>query len=66
MTVLEVIKNAQEERGISVAELARRTDISYEKLRTSLEGQRGITAPELVSLCKELDLSLDDFKDEAD
>lgn len=61
MTVLDVIKTAQSERGINTAELSRRTGIKYEALRTSLEGTRGITAPELVSLCKELHLDIDDF-----
>ena len=57
-------RSAQEERGISVAELARRTNISYEALRVSLKGKRGITAPELVSLCRELNLDVDDFPDD--
>lgn len=61
MTILEVIKNAQNERGISTAELSRRTSIDYEALRVSLKGNRGITAPELVSLCKELHLDVSDF-----
>ena len=62
MTVLDVIKAAQNERGINTAELARRTGMKYEALRTSLEGTRGITAPELVSLCKELHLDIGDFE----
>ena len=61
MTVLEVIKKAQTERGISVAELSRRTNIPYENLRVSLKGDRKITAPELVSLCRELNLDVADF-----
>ena len=66
MTVLEVIKKAQEERGISVAELARRTGITYENLRVSLHGNRKITAPEFVGLCRELNLDVDDFPDDID
>jgi len=61
MTVLEVIQQARTTRGITTAELARRTNIDYEALRTSLKGKRGITGPELVSLCRELDLDVDDF-----
>ena len=61
MAVLDVVRNAQEKRGITVAELSRRTGIKYESLRTSLDGKRNITGPELVSLCKELELDISDF-----
>ena len=61
MTVLDVVRNAQEKRGITVAELSRRTGIKYESLRVSLDGKRNITGPELVSLCKELELDISDF-----
>lgn len=64
MTVLEVIQNAKTSRGISTAELSRRTNIKYEALRVSLNGERGITAPELVSLCRELELDVDDFPED--
>lgn len=63
MTIAEVIRKASDERGISDAELSRRTGIEYQRLNNSLKGKRGITAPELVSLCRELDLSIDDFTD---
>lgn len=62
MNVQNVIKESQERRGISTAELARRTGIEYEALRTSLRGERGITAGEFVSLCRELNLNLADFE----
>lgn len=58
-----VIKGAQERRGISTAELARRTDIEYEALRTAINGNRNITAEEFVRLCIELELDIDDFKE---
>ena len=61
MEVATVIKESQEKRGISTAELSRRTGIEYEALRTSLNGNRGITAGEFVSLCRELGLDVDDF-----
>lgn len=64
MAVYEVIKEAQTKRGISTAELARRTNISYEALRVSLKGDRGITAPELVALCRELELDVGDFPED--
>lgn len=54
--------NAQiEKRGISVAELARRSGVTYEALRTTLEGERQLKAQELVQLCKALGLSLESF-----
>ena len=61
MTVAEVICKARSERGMSVAELSRRTGIEYQALNNSLKGERGITAPELVSLCQELKLNISDF-----
>lgn len=65
MTINEVIRERREERGIPVTVLAERTGIDYEALRVSLKGQRKISGHELVMLCKELDLKLEDF-DEAD
>lgn len=66
MTILEVIKATQEERGISVAELSRRTKIEYQSLWLSLNGGRRITALEFVRLCRELKLDIDDFPDESE
>lgn len=66
MEVQTVIKESQERRGISTAELSRRTGIEYEALRTSLRGERGITAGEFVSLCRELGLNLADFEKKSD
>lgn len=62
MKAYEVIGAAVRERGIPCTELARRTNISAELLRRSLNGERKITADEFVSLCAELNLTLDDFK----
>lgn len=64
MAVFEVIQKARDERGITDAELSRRTGIEYQSLNNSLKGKRNITAPELVTLCRELDLNLSDFADE--
>lgn len=61
MEINATIREAKERRGISVAELSRRTGIEYEALRNSIEGKRGITAAEFVSLCHELELDLEDF-----
>jgi hypothetical protein len=61
MKIFEVIKNKQVERGISTAELSRRTGIEYEALRVALTGKRGISGSELLSLSRELDLTMADF-----
>lgn len=66
MTVLEVIQKARDERGITDAELSRRTGIEYQSLNNALKGKRGITGPELVSLCKELNLSISDFTEDSE
>lgn len=61
MEVYEVLQNKRQDVGISVAELSRRTGIKYERLRTSLEGKRGVTGTELVCISRELGLSIRDF-----
>lgn len=61
MQVNEVIEKARVERGMPVAELARRTGIEYENLRVSLKGDRKLPAPEFVQLCKVLDMGIEDF-----
>ena len=61
MEIYEVIRAKQSERGISTAELSRRTGIGYEQLRNSLRGERNITSEEFVALCIELQMSIDDF-----
>ena len=59
--IIEVINGKKDSRGISLAELARRTGIEYEALRTALEGKRNMRASEFLCLCQELDLTLSDF-----
>ena len=61
MTINEVIRERQKQRGIPVTTLSERTGIDYEALRVSLNGNRKISATEFVALCKELDLTLEDF-----
>ena len=65
MTVHDVIAERVEKRGISIAELSRRVDMSSELLRRSLNGDRKLTATELIALCEELEMTLDDFKQAA-
>ena len=62
MTVHDVIAERVEKRGITIAELSRRVDMSSELLRRSLNGDRKLTATELIALCEELEMTLDDFK----
>ena len=63
MAVNEIVNKARIRRGIPVSELSRRTGIKYEGLRRALDGTRGLTAAELVSLCEELELDITDFAD---
>lgn len=61
MNVSKAISAKVEQRGISCAELARRTDMNKEVLRRCLRGKRAIRADELLRLCSELDMSMSDF-----
>ena len=65
MTVIDVILSAKQKRGISSAEFSRRTGIGYQSLVATFDGRRRrLTAPELIALCRELELDLSDFPDE--
>lgn len=61
MQAYEVVSRRVERTGITVAELARRTEINHLLLRRSLHGERALKADELVSLSRELDLEMSDF-----
>lgn len=61
MEVRNVVVNEVEKRGISVAELARRSGMRYEALRLFLTGQQDIKGEDLVSVSKVLDLEMSDF-----
>lgn len=56
MEPYETIAKSIIKRGITKAELARRTKINDELLRRSLIGKRKLPAPEFIALCRELDL----------
>ena len=60
--IIEVINDKKTERGISLAELSRRTGIDYEALRVTLDGNRNLRATEFIDLCQELELNLSDFE----
>lgn len=65
MQAYEVVSRRVKRTGISVAELARRTDIHQVMLGRSLKGEREIKADELVRLSKELGLEMSDFYEAA-
>jgi transcriptional regulator with XRE-family HTH domain len=62
MQLCEVLKNKAEKRGIPIAELARRAGgINPDLLSKALRGKREPRATEFINLCRELELSLEDF-----
>lgn len=61
MTIEDVISERVESIGITAAELARRCQMDAQLLRRSLDGKRSIKSIELVRLCAQLGLTLDDF-----
>lgn len=65
MKAYEVISRRVERTGISVSELARRTDIQYMALRNTLRGERVMRADELLRLSRELNLDFGDFAEVA-
>lgn len=52
------MEQARWERGISVAELARRIGVDRKRLWRVLNGERAMRADELVRLCTELGVGL--------
>lgn len=61
MTVEDVLRERAKEVGIPAAELARRCDMSDVLLRRSFDGKRSIKSKELIRICQELNLALEDF-----
>lgn len=61
MKAYEVIARRVNDRGISMAELARRVGMNSELLRRCLIGERKIASDELIALCIELELDIPDF-----
>lgn len=55
------MEQARWERGISVAELARRIDVDRKHLWRVLNGERAMRADEFVRLCAELGVGLAAF-----
>lgn len=55
------IERARQDRGISVAELARRIDVDRKRLWYVLNGQRSMHVDEFVRLCAVLNMGLGCF-----
>lgn len=62
MSAIELVEKRRIERGMSVAELSRRSRIEYDKLYGSIQGERKLLADEFVPVCKALDIKFSDFK----
>lgn len=63
MSIEEVISERVKKVGITAAELARRCGMSDVLLRRSLDGKRPVKSAEFLNLCRELDLTLEDFEE---
>jgi transcriptional regulator with XRE-family HTH domain len=61
MDISKVLANRRDERGISYAELARRTDINPDVLARIMKGRATPKGDQLIVLCQELGLDLEDF-----
>lgn len=61
--VVAAIEAARAERGISVAELARRIGVDRKRLWYVLNGQREMRVDEFIKLCAFFDLGLGCFID---
>lgn len=61
MDVNQVISKRVEERGISFSELARRVSMNGEVVRRICRGDAMPKGDQLIRLCMELDLDIEDF-----
>ena len=59
--IVERLDVARDERGMSVAELARRTDVPVKRLRYIFNGDRQLRADEFVRLCVVLNMGTRQF-----
>lgn len=56
--IVKTLEEAREERGISIAELARRTNMSDDSLGNLLRGKRSLYGEELIILAVELEVPI--------
>ena len=61
MNVSETLEQKKQERGISYAELARRTQINEDMVSRFCKGTSKPNGDQLLRLCAELDLEVEDF-----
>lgn len=60
-----IIEKAREDRGISIAELARRIGVNGKRLWYVLNGQREMRVDEFIKLCAFFNLGMGRFIDRA-
>lgn len=58
-----VLGERRKERGITYAELARRTKINEDMVSRFCRGEAMPKGDQLIRLCRELDLDVEDFED---
>ncbi len=61
MNIGTVVENRRVNRGISYAELARRTSINEEMISRFCKNKSMLKADQFIRLCIELELDIDDF-----
>lgn len=61
MELYEVLEVKRDERGISFAELARRTGVNYDVLIRAFRGKSMLKGDQLIRVCRELHLDMSDF-----
>ena len=61
MNVGKTLENKKLERGISYAELSRRTGINEDMVSRFCRGTSKPNGEQLINLCIELDLEIEDF-----
>ena len=60
--IAKLLKNRLEEKGITVYRLSKLTGIRYELLRRTLNGERKLTADELILICQKSGIVIDELK----
>lgn len=58
----EVLRERIKDRGIKITHIAKRSNMSANKLGLSLRGKRNLKPMELIAICDVLGLDLADFK----
>lgn len=56
MTPEEMVRNAIEDRGMTIRAVSRKTGITYSRLQPSVRGRRELRADEYLILCRLLGL----------